>query len=542
MSLDDVPINGDRTRTWEEIIASALEGDGGTTTTTTTTTRDDDDADCLKSTPTRSYLKKGTRAMRTSPLTPKTAGTTPNVTNARSKVARARGMGAGGGAERGTGTTTAERRRGTTTTTSPSPKIAFGRREESRSPRRAGGGLFDHDVNVQPSTMEAWREHKARSARETKEFEALESRLWSETKAKEEAERRSFDDVRSGTVVRDFVSSSTAEEEEARAAFERAKASLASERQRFADERAAWEAKRDDAEEAFKAECEDVRRQFKREKAALMREAEAHLALPTKQERNEAKFLREQLERNEAEFKAEQQRAKLTVDRLRQQIVDLTNEISELRMEKRLLEEKCEVSNRLQAKALSTTPPRRVEPVVEIASPASSRPGMTISSEPSPSRRVYADDTTYFAPRALSVRDPLPSVSDKVRLRSTAGLEREIPHEDGRVERVFADGRRVVFFANGTIKEIDGHETTIFFTNGDIKRTHQNGIIEYYYFDVETWHTTHPTGVELYHFVQTNQVELHAAGDEPKDKEILFPDGTLRRVYSNGFEEDVAGL
>ena len=28
MSLDDVPINGDRTRTWEEIIASALEGDG----------------------------------------------------------------------------------------------------------------------------------------------------------------------------------------------------------------------------------------------------------------------------------------------------------------------------------------------------------------------------------------------------------------------------------------------------------------------------------------------------------------------------------
>ena len=539
MSLDDVPINGDRTRTWEEIIASALSGDGGTTTTTTTTTTNDDDADCLKSTPTRSYLKKGTRAMRTSPLTPKTAGTTPNVTNARSKVGRARGMSPGGGAERGTGTTTAERRRGTTTTTTTSPKIAFGRREESRSPRRAGGGLFDHDVNVQPSTMEAWREHKARSARETKEFEALESRLWSET---EEAERRSFDDVRSGTVVRDFVSSSTAEEEEARAAFERAKASLASERQRFADERAAWEAKRDDAEEAFKAECEDVRRQFKREKAALMREAEAHLALPTKQERNEAKFLREQLERNEAEFKAEQQRAKLTVDRLRQQIVDLTNEISELRMEKRLLEEKCEVSNRLQAKALSTTPPRRVEPVVEIASPASSRPGMTISSEPSPSRRVYADDTTYFAPRALSVRDPLPSVSDKVRLRSTAGLEREIPHEDGRVERVFADGRRVVFFANGTIKEIDGHETTIFFTNGDIKRTHQNGIIEYYYFDVETWHTTHPTGVELYHFVQTNQVELHAAGDEPKDKEILFPDGTLRRVYSNGFEEDVAGL
>ena len=39
MSLDDVPINGDRTRTWEEIIASALSGDGGTTK------RNDDDDD-----------------------------------------------------------------------------------------------------------------------------------------------------------------------------------------------------------------------------------------------------------------------------------------------------------------------------------------------------------------------------------------------------------------------------------------------------------------------------------------------------------------
>jgi centromere protein J len=136
----------------------------------------------------------------------------------------------------------------------------------------------------------------------------------------------------------------------------------------------------------------------------------------------------------------------------------------------------------------------------------------------------------------------VPSVSGKVQLQSIVGLEREIPNEDGSVKRVFADGRQVVFFANGTIKEINSHETTIFFTNGDIKRTHQNGIIEYYYFDVETWQTTHPSGVELYHFAQTDQVELHAAGDEPKDKEILFPDGTIRRVYSNGFEEDVAGL
>ena len=104
-----------------------------------------------------------------------------------------------------------------------------------------------------------------------------------------------------------------------------------------------------EAEEAFKAECDEVRRQFKREKDAMMRQAEAHLALPTREERNEAKFLRQQLERNEEEFKAERHRAKLTVDRLRQQIVDLNHEISELRLEKRMLEEKYEVADRLRA-------------------------------------------------------------------------------------------------------------------------------------------------------------------------------------------------
>ncbi len=51
---------------------------------------------------------------------------------------------------------------------------------------------------------------------------------------------------------------------------------------------------------------------------------------------------------------------------------------------------------------------------------------------------------------------------------------------------------------------------------------------------VDTWHTTHPEGVEVYHF-PSGQTEAHGVDWR---KEILFPDGLLRRVYPDGREED----
>ena len=48
--------------------------------------------------------------------------------------------------------------------------------------------------------------------------------------------------------------------------------------------------------------------------------------------------------------------------------------------------------------------------------------------------------------------------------------------------------------------------------------------------------------VELYHFAHTDQVELHAAGEEPKEKHILFPDGTLRVIHADGREEDIPAV
>ena len=73
-----------------------------------------------------------------------------------------------------------------------------------------------------------------------------------ETRSEARAAVKTDDEGAAAPVVRDFLSSPTAEEEEARAAFERAKEQLEQERGRFAEERATWEAGRVEAEEAFK--------------------------------------------------------------------------------------------------------------------------------------------------------------------------------------------------------------------------------------------------------------------------------------------------
>ncbi len=45
------------------------------------------------------------------------------------------------------------------------------------------------------------------------------------------------------------------------------------------------------------------------------------------------------------------------------------------------------------------------------------------------------------------------------------------------------------------------------------------GLIEYYYKEVDTWHTTHPSGVEVFYF-STGQTEAHHPSGM---KEIIFP-------------------
>ena len=472
--------------------------------------------------------------MRTSPLTPKT---TPRTGEAKSKVQSGRKQ--------------------PTTPTTPRRAFSFGEETgaatKTKTKTTKSPGLFKrHDLNVSRDVggardgdvVDSWRQYKSQSQADARAFEALESRVESELAAGGPPNRETYEFnvpwvttkrevAHPSTPTRDSLSEVEAERSELSKRCER----LDEERREFEQEKASWKAHVKAMESEFKEECNAERRVLKQERANLARATERRLALPTKEERNEAKFLREQLEQNEQEFKVQQQKSKLTVDRLRQQIVDLNNEISELRMEKRMLQEKLEVGSRMHTKASS---PAQSTPLAsgrfKEASPTAQKTPVIRTST---SRDDGDTDGQCATARVLSIHDPAPSVNDKSRLLSSVGVVQEVEHDDGRIERFYGSGRRVVTFTNGTIKEMvpigGGTEETVYFTNDDIKRTSPDGVVEYYYAEVETWHTTHPSGVELYHFVNTHQVELHGANDY---REILFPDGTLRRVHSDGREED----
>jgi len=58
--------------------------------------------------------------------------------------------------------------------------------------------------------------------------------------------------------------------------------------------------------------------------------------------------------------------------------------------------------------------------------------------------------------------------------------------------------------------------------------------VEYYYAQVDTWHTTHPDKVEVFHF-SSGQMEAHHPNGL---KEIVFPEGLVCLLQPDGREEE----
>jgi len=107
---------------------------------------------------------------------------------------------------------------------------------------------------------------------------------------------------------------------------------------------------------------------------------------------------------------------------------------------------------------------------------------------------------------------------------------------DGKVEKVFPNGAKLVTFPNGTNKEFfsDGHAVVRFF-NGDLKQTYANGQVVYFYAESKTTHTTYPDGLELLEFANGQTEKNYPDGTQ----EIGFPDKTSKFIYANGEEETV---
>ena len=70
-------------------------------------------------------------------------------------------------------------------------------------------------------------------------------------------------------------------------------------------------------------------------------------------------------------------------------------------------------------------------------------------------------------------------------------------------------------------------------THGLKKKIQLDGTVIYWYHDPKIVHTTFKDGLELYEF-ENGQLEKHLADGS---REILFPDKTIKYIYSNGREE-----
>eukprot|EP01006_Ploeotia_vitrea_P049822 TRINITY_DN67381_c10_g1_i1.p1 TRINITY_DN67381_c10_g1~~TRINITY_DN67381_c10_g1_i1.p1 ORF type:complete len:498 (+),score=116.11 TRINITY_DN67381_c10_g1_i1:127-1494(+) len=107
---------------------------------------------------------------------------------------------------------------------------------------------------------------------------------------------------------------------------------------------------------------------------------------------------------------------------------------------------------------------------------------------------------------------------------------------DGKIERLYSSGKREILYTNGTVKKYlrSGH-VVLHFSNGDVKKTFPSSKIIYYYALAQTTHITYPNGLQVFEFIN-EQVEKHHPDGM---KEIIFPDGTIKYIYSNSNEASI---
>ena len=89
---------------------------------------------------------------------------------------------------------------------------------------------------------------------------------------------------------------------------------------------------------------------------------------------------------------------------------------------------------------------------------------------------------------------------------------------DGKIQRVYASGKKEVIFNNGVKRESfpDGY-TIVYFNNQDIKQTYPDGKVVYYFAEAKTTQTTFSDQVQVFKF-SNSQIEKHFPD---KTKEIM---------------------
>ena len=107
-------------------------------------------------------------------------------------------------------------------------------------------------------------------------------------------------------------------------------------------------------------------------------------------------------------------------------------------------------------------------------------------------------------------------------------------NSDGKIVNIYSNNKLEVIFKSGVKKEIfeDGYQI-VNFTNGDLKQIFPDGKIIYYFKESKVTQTTFNDGTQIFKF-DNGQIEKHYSDGS---KQISFPDGSVRYIYPNGYEE-----
>ncbi|KAL8191015.1 UNVERIFIED_CONTAM: hypothetical protein K2H54_066680 [Gekko kuhli] len=315
-------------------------------------------------------------------------------------------------------------------------------------------------------------------------------------------------------------------------------------------------------------------RKLQKERKVFEKYSLAARALPDKKERDEIQALKQQAATLQEDLKRREAKWSTTHMRLRDQIEALTRENTELREEIKIMERfrleawkrQREVNNR---KADSCGVYSKTAAEIEHA-PAVLQKSQNVSLVPQaeksnktngkgslpPEGRHSSRSTLAVVPKESNLDNPAMTHEDSsktfMNFPGNAPVETSIPttpvyidseeesevsHPDGKVEKILKDGSHLIFFPNGTRKEVscDRKTTTVTFFNGDIKQVLEDQRVIYYYADAKTTHTTYPTGLEVLHF-SNGQIEKYFPDGR---KEIVFPDQIVKNIFPDGHEENI---
>ncbi|XP_032115962.1 centromere protein J isoform X3 [Sapajus apella] len=247
-------------------------------------------------------------------------------------------------------------------------------------------------------------------------------------------------------------------------------------------------------------------RKLQKERKVFEKYTTAARAFPDKKEREEIQALKQQISDLREDLKRKETKWSSTHGRLRSQIEMLVRENTDLREEIKVME-------RFRLDAW-----KRAE-AIESSLEVEKQDKLTAASPREP-------------PEPLNIPDPGYKEEEE-----DHDIQGELSHPDGKVEKIYKNGCRVILFPNGTRKEVsaDGKTITVTFFNGDVKQVMPDQRVIYYYAAAQTTHTTYPKGLEVLHF-SSGQIEKHFPDGR---KEITFPDQTVKNLFPDGQEESI---